>query len=125
MGASQSVNEVQLMGHLDVKAALICSDGKVLDAGGIAMLIAVSIKAQNERKYVEPKFKRFETATMVHRLIVKFGDEALLKVFPGPRALEDLVQVIYELNRKGSDCYDLITSVEAHKNDIASTLGKV
>jgi len=118
MRSAKAPNELAVLQHVHTRVDAM--GGSIDDIAQLTILAAVTIKAEGERKKVPGPIRRAEVGCLLFRMLEIYGNDALRAMFPSPQSLEDFVEVLFQLNKLGSDVHRLLRAVE-RGNDRAET----
>jgi hypothetical protein len=119
--SSKAASEIDVLRAVELKAIAL---GSKLDTGhDLLILAAAAIKADNLR--VTPgSIRRIEVSCLLWKMLQLYGSDVLLQLYPSPASLEGTVEIVYQLNKLGSDVFVLMRALEqadarAAKNGVA------
>jgi hypothetical protein len=119
--SSKPASEIDVLRAVELKAIAL---GSKLDTGhDLLILTAAAIKAENLR--VTPgSIRRIKVSCLLWKMLQLYGSDVLLQLYPSPPSLEGTVEIVFQLNKLGSDVFVLMRALEradarAAKNGVA------
>jgi hypothetical protein len=120
---SKPASEIDVLRSVELKAIALGS--KLQTGHDLLILAAAAIKAENARAYTPGSIRRIEVSCLLWKMLQLYGSDVLLQLYPSPAALEGTVEIVYQLNKLGSDVFVLMRALEranarAVKNGVAA-----
>jgi hypothetical protein len=107
---SKPASEIDVLRAVELKAIAL---GSKLDTGhDLLILAAAAIKAENQRANTPGSIRRIEVSCLMYKMLQLYGSDVLLQLYPSPASLEGTVEVVYQLNKLGSDVFGLMRALE-------------
>jgi hypothetical protein len=108
--SSKPASEIDVLRAVELKAIAL---GSKLDTGyDLLILAAAAIKAENQRANTPGSIRRIEVSCLLWKMLQLYGSDVLLALYPSPASLEGTVEIVFQLNRMGSDVYALMRALE-------------
>jgi hypothetical protein len=120
--SSKPASEIDVLRAVELKAITL---GSKLDTGhDLLILAAAAIKAENQRVNTPGGIRRIEVSCLLWKMLQLYGSDVLLALYPSPASLEGTVEIVFQLNKLGSDVFVLMRALEradarAAKNGVA------
>jgi hypothetical protein len=113
--SSKPASEIDVLRAVDLKAIAL---GSKLDTGGSR---GQGGEPAREHPRQHPAHRGLVPAEKILQL---YGSDVLLQLYPSPASLEGTVEIVYQLNKLGSDVFGLMRALEradarAAKNGVA------
>jgi hypothetical protein len=120
--SSKPASEIDVLRAVELKAIALGS--RIVEGHQLLILAAAAIKAENSRVNVPGSIRRIEVSCLLWKMLQLYGSDALLALYPSPASLEATVEIVFQLNRFGSDVFVLMRALEsanarAAKNGVA------
>jgi hypothetical protein len=107
---SKPASEIDVLRAVELKAIAL---GSKLDTGHqLLILTAAAIKAENARVNTPGGIRRIEVSCLIWKMLQLYGSDTLLALYPSPASLEGTVEIVFQLNRLGSDVFVLVRALE-------------
>jgi hypothetical protein len=112
MGILSSIpaSKIDVLRAVELKAIAL---GSKLDTGhDLLSLAAAATKAENARVSTPGRIWRIEVSCLLWKMMQLYGSDVLLALYPSPDSLEGTVEIVFQLNKLGSDVFVLMRSLE-------------
>jgi hypothetical protein len=107
--SSKGASEVDVLRAVELKA--IAMGSKLNTGHDLLILTAAAIKAENHRN-TPGGIRRIEVSCLLWKMLQLFGSDVLLALYPSPASLEGNVEIVFQLNKLGSDVFVLMRALE-------------